>query len=144
MSARPASANAATGIYCVQPHAPPCGKGESKPPKKRIVARHDTVIMLEYSAMKNIANLKLAYSVWNPPTSSCSASTRSNGARLVSATAAVKKRKKPITCGIGEPIKFQRGTKPQWNPCCDWTISLKLSVPAIRTTPTTDIVSVSS
>ncbi len=41
-----------------------CGKGEkAHPPKNRIVARHDTVIMLAYSAMKNIANLKLAYSV---------------------------------------------------------------------------------
>jgi hypothetical protein len=38
-----------------------CGKGESQPPKNRIVARQDTVIMLEYSAMKNIANLKLEY-----------------------------------------------------------------------------------
>src|SRR5258708_15128360 len=112
-SATPAMANVAAGMYRVHVHSPVCGKGESHPPKKRMVARHDTVIMLEYSAMKNIANLKLAYSVWNPPTSSCSASTRSNGARLVSATAAVKKRKKPITCGIGEPIKFQRGTKPQ-------------------------------
>src|ERR1700676_3496722 len=97
MSARPARANAAAGIYCVQIHAGVCGKGESHPPKKRIVARHDTVIMLEYSAMKNIANLKLEYSVWNPPTSSCSASAKSNGARLVSATAAVKNKKNPST-----------------------------------------------
>ena len=66
------------------------GKGESQPPKNRIVARQETVIMLAYSAMKNIANLKLEYSVWNPATSSVSASGRSNGTRLVSATAAVK------------------------------------------------------
>ena len=42
--------------------------------------------MLMYSARKNIANLNDEYSVWNPPTSSDSASARSNGARLVSPT----------------------------------------------------------
>ena len=46
--------------------------------------------MFAYSAMKNIANLKLEYSVWNPATSSDSASGRSKGTRLVSAMAAVK------------------------------------------------------
>src|SRR6202171_3093723 len=117
---------------------------DSQPPKNMIEQRADTVIMLEYSAMKNIANLKLAYSVWKPATSSESASVRSNGPRVVSATAAVKNRRHPSPCGIGAPIKFQRGTKPQWNPCCDSTISLKLNVPAIRMTPTTDIVSASS
>src|SRR6266436_3876550 len=55
--------------------------------------------MLVYSAIKNIANLKLAYSVWKPATSSDSASGRSNGARLVSAMAATKKQKKPRICG---------------------------------------------
>ena len=66
------------------------GKGESQPPKKRMVARQDTVIMFAYSAMKNIANLKLEYSVWKPPTSSVSPSGRSKGARLVSAMADMK------------------------------------------------------
>ena len=41
--------------------------------------------MLAYSARKNSANRMPLYSVWNPPISSCSASGRSNGARLVSA-----------------------------------------------------------
>ena len=45
--------------------------------------------MLMYSAMKNSAKLMLLYSVWYPATSSCSASGKSNGARLVSATPAV-------------------------------------------------------
>src|SRR5689334_25432674 len=43
--------------------------------------------MLMYSARKNSANLNDEYSVWKPPTSSDSASGRSNGARLVSPTA---------------------------------------------------------
>ena len=55
------------------------GKGESQPPKKRIVARQETVIMLAYSAMKNMANLKLEYSVWKPATSSVSASGKIEG-----------------------------------------------------------------
>jgi hypothetical protein len=40
-----------------------CGKGDSQPPKNRMEHRHDTVIMAVYSAMKNMANLKLEYSV---------------------------------------------------------------------------------
>src|SRR5882724_6795589 len=83
-------------IGCVRDQS---AKGEFQPPKKRIVARQETVIIAVYSAMKNMANLKLAYSVWNPATSSDSASGKSNGTRLVSATAAVKKQKKPMSCG---------------------------------------------
>ena len=44
--------------------------------------------MLMYSARKNSANFSDEYSVWKPPTSSLSASGRSNGARLVSPTTA--------------------------------------------------------
>ena len=49
-----------------------------------MVASIETVTMLMYSARKNSANFSEEYSVWNPPTSSPSASGRSNGARLVS------------------------------------------------------------
>ena len=52
---------------------------------------HETVTMLAYSAMKNAANFMLLYSVWNPATSSFSASGRSNGTRLVSANPAIRK-----------------------------------------------------
>ena len=45
--------------------------------------------MLMYSARKNSANFSDEYSVWKPPTSSDSASGRSNGARLVSPTIAI-------------------------------------------------------
>ena len=50
------------------------------------MASAETVIMLTYSASMNIANFSDEYSVWNPPTSSPSASGKSNGARLVSPT----------------------------------------------------------
>ncbi len=62
--------------------------GACQPPRKSVVASAETVTMLMYSARKNIANLNDEYSVWNPPTSSDSASGRSNGARLVSPTTA--------------------------------------------------------
>ena len=44
-----------------------------------MAARAETVIMFMYSAMKNMANRIEEYSVWKPPTSSPSASGRSNG-----------------------------------------------------------------
>ena len=47
-----------------------------------------------YSAMKNMAKKKPLYSVWNPPTSSLSASGMSKGARFVSASPATKKTRK--------------------------------------------------
>ncbi len=54
-----------------------------------MVASIETVTRLMYSARKKNANLIEEYSVWNPPTSSPSASGRSNGARLVSPTIAI-------------------------------------------------------
>src|ERR1700756_970459 len=62
------------------------GHGACQPPRNMVVARADTVVMLTYSASMNIANFNDEYSVWKPPTSSPSASGRSNGARLVSPT----------------------------------------------------------
>ena len=55
-----------------------------------MTASAETVIMFMYSAMKNIANRIEEYSVWKPPTSSPSASGRSNGARLVSPTIEIR------------------------------------------------------
>ena len=63
--------------------------GACQPPRNSVVASAETVTMLMYSARKNIANFSDVYSVWNPPTSSLSASGRSNGARLVSPTMAI-------------------------------------------------------
>src|SRR4051794_6743492 len=62
------------------------GHGHIPPPRNSVVAIAETVTMLTYSARKNSANFNDEYSVWNPPTSSDSASGRSNGARLVSPT----------------------------------------------------------
>src|SRR6266849_10104900 len=107
MTHRPPAASSAVGRKRVQANNGDSGKGESQPPKNRIVARHETVTMLAYSPRKNIANLKLAYSVWNPATNSDSASGRSNGRRLVSAMAAVKKQRNPTICGNGPEKMFQ-------------------------------------
>ena len=65
------------------------GNGACHPPKKTIAAMHETRIMFAYSARKKNANRIPLYSVKNPATSSLSASGRSNGRRLVSATAAM-------------------------------------------------------
>src|SRR6201994_4021321 len=62
------------------------GHGARQPPRNSVVATAERVTMLTYSARKNSANFSDEYSVWNPPTSSDSASGRSNGARLVSPT----------------------------------------------------------
>jgi hypothetical protein len=66
------------------------GHGARQPPRNSVVHRAETVTMLMYSARKNSANFSDEYSVWKPPTSSDSASGRSNGARLVSPTAEMK------------------------------------------------------
>ena len=66
------------------------GHGARQPPRNSVVASAETVTMLMYSARKNSANFSDEYSVWKPPTSSDSASGRSNGARLVSPTAAIE------------------------------------------------------
>src|SRR5580704_9361225 len=65
--------------------------GRIHPPSQRVTAIDDTASMAEYSARKNNDQRKPLYSVWNPATSSDSASGRSNGARLVSATMAIAK-----------------------------------------------------
>src|SRR5882724_190155 len=105
-----------------------------------MVHKHDTVIMLVYSAIKNIANLKLAYSVWKPATSSDSASGKSNGTRLVSATAETKKQKNPKSCGqMFHPAIPHSG----WGAWAS-IIFFKLKLPALRSTPTTAMVIASS
>src|SRR6476619_4386054 len=80
----------------IRPHQPVLapshiliGHGACQPPRNSVEASAETVVMLTYSASMNIANFSDEYSVWNPPTSSPSASGRSKGARLVSPTIAV-------------------------------------------------------
>src|SRR5262245_1374438 len=62
------------------------GNGRSHPPRNSVVTTDETTIMLAYSARKNSAKRMPLYSVWKPPVSSDSASGKSNGARLVSAS----------------------------------------------------------
>src|SRR6478609_10919479 len=65
--------------------------GPDGPPRKSVTAIADIVMTFMNSARKKIANRMPVYSVFTPPTSSCSASTRSNGGWLTSASAAIKK-----------------------------------------------------
>ena len=65
--------------------------GPDGPPRNSVTAIADIVMTFMNSARKKIANRMPVYSVLNPPTSSCSASTRSNGGWFVSATAAIRK-----------------------------------------------------
>src|SRR5581483_1144872 len=67
------------------------GNGLSHPPTHNVTAIDETAIIAEYSARKNKDQRKPLYSVWNPAVNSDSASGRSNGARLVSATIAIAK-----------------------------------------------------
>ena len=83
--------------------------------------------MLAYSARKNSANRMPLYSVWNPPVSSCSASGRSNGARLVSASPPM------MTSANASGCTKMNHT---WAWRCASTMPTMLSVPATSTTLT--------
>ena len=110
-----------------------CGAGPSGPPKKRVTTTADMVIVFMNSAMKNSAKRIDEYSVWKPPTSSCSASARSNGGRLSSAVIATR--------------NMRNGTTPrrmtfQSQKCTAWlsTIALVDRDPTVATVPVTMIV----
>src|SRR5436190_23533391 len=60
--------------------------GKCQPPKNRIAVKKLIVIRCVYSPTKNNTSRKPPYSVWEPPTSSCSHSDKSNGKRYDSAT----------------------------------------------------------
>ena len=60
-------------------------KGLWNAPRNRIAVKIFIMIILAYSAKKNMANGPAAYSMFKPDTSSDSPSVRSTGARLVSA-----------------------------------------------------------
>src|ERR1039458_6866689 len=79
--------------------------GRSHPPSQSVTAIEETAIMAEYSARKNNDQRKPLYSVWKPAVNSDSASARSKGARLVSATMATAKIKK-ATSPSGKNLKM--------------------------------------
>src|SRR3990172_1874010 len=66
------------------------GSGEVHAPRKKMAGRPLTTNMAAYSAKKKKLQRRPEYSVWNPATSSLSASGRSNGARLQLANEAMK------------------------------------------------------
>src|SRR5438067_6714053 len=99
------------------------GKGGSQPPRNRIVAMAHIVAMATYSPRKNSRNGVAEYSTAKPATSSDSASTRSNGGRLVSASAEMKK----IT-NIGNSGSQNQLNMPK-RPSCASTIADRLSEP---------------
>ena len=84
------------------------------------------VIVFMNSARKNSAKRMLEYSVLNPPTSSCSASTRSNGGRLSSAVAAMMK----MTNGTNPVATRFQSRSVSWAS----TMPLVDSVPAVSST----------
>jgi hypothetical protein len=62
-----------------------------QPPQKQVTKRADIIPILLYSARKKRAKIREEYSTLYPETSSASASGRSKGVLLVSASAIIKK-----------------------------------------------------
>src|ERR1700683_1098117 len=62
------------------------------PPKKSVTTIADMVIVFMNSARENMPTRMHEYCVWNPPTSSESASVRSKGGRVSSAVMAIMKK----------------------------------------------------
>src|SRR5262249_13145800 len=93
-----------------------------------------TANMLPYSARKKYDQRIPLYSVWNPATSSLSASARSNGARLQLAVAVMKKTKNAANVnGLWNAFHSQN------HPTCWFPMVLRLSVPATQIGITTHI-----
>ena len=102
--------------------------GEFQPPKKSTVVSADRMKTSTYSAKKKKPKRMPLYSVAKPATISLSASVRSNGVRLPSAVAAMKKTMKASGCWN----TYQSQNQPAW---C-WTMPFSDSVPASMITPT--------
>src|SRR5215467_15065036 len=83
--------NTLTRKYAMLSHGYVPTPGPIQPPKNNVAATEDEVITLNSSAIRNIPIFIEEYSVWYPATNSASASGRSNGTRLVSASADIKK-----------------------------------------------------
>ena len=109
------------------------GNGAFQPPKNRVTVSADMMNTFTYSAKKKNPKRMPEYSVAKPATISLSASVRSNGVRLASAVAAMKKISAPSGCWK----TYQSVNQPDWFS----TIWLRLIVPASRMRPTTDRVS---
>src|SRR5580698_8429186 len=107
--------------------------GGSQPPRNRIVAMAHMVQTATYSPSMNIMYGVEPYSTMKPATNSDSASTRSNGGRLVSASADTKK----ITSIGNSGSQYQFRMLSHGTPsdvarprsCCASTIAVRLSEP---------------
>src|SRR5579862_5795261 len=102
--------------------------GDSQPPRNRMVAIAHIVVMATYSPSMNRRYGVEPYSTMKPATSSDSASTRSNGGRLVSASAEMKK-----TTSIGNSGSQYQPRNPQALFCAS-TIAVRLSEPTHSST----------
>src|SRR5437660_10932327 len=104
------------------------GIGESQPPMNRIVHMAHMVAIATYSPSMNSMYGAEPYSTMKPATSSDSASTRSNGGRLVSASAEMKN-----TMNIGNNGNQYQPSRPHLVFCAS-TISVIRSEPAQSST----------
>src|SRR5580698_2320712 len=102
--------------------------GGSQPPRNRIVVMAHMVQTATYSPSMNIIYGVEPYSTMKPATSSDSASTRSNGGRLVSASAETKK-----TTSMGNSGSQYQPKNPQALFCAS-TIAVRLSEPTQSST----------
>src|SRR6266446_686482 len=104
------------------------GIGGSQPPMNRIVVIAHMVAIATYSPSMNIMYGVEPYSTMKPATSSDSASTKSNGGRLVSASAETKN-----TTNIGRRRSQYQPMRPHAVFCAS-TMAVRLSDPAHRST----------
>src|ERR1700678_2908453 len=112
--------------------------GGSQPPMNRIAAIAHIVVIATYSPSMNSRYGVEPYSTMKPATSSDSASTRSNGGRLVSASADTKK----IICIGNSGSQYQFRMLSHGTPsdvarprsCCASTIAVRLSEPTQSST----------
>src|SRR5499426_2932014 len=102
--------------------------GGSQPPRNRIGAIAHIVVIATYSPSMNRRYGVDEYSTMKPATSSDSASTRSKGGRLVSASAETKK-----TTNMGSSGSQYQCSNPS-GPACACTILLRFSEPAHKST----------
>src|SRR5262249_21549586 len=100
------------------------GNGGSQPPRNKIVAMAHMGRKAMYSPRKNRMNSAAQYSTPYPATNSDSATTRSTGGRLVSASAEMKN-----TTNMGSSGSQNQLNIPQL-PSCASTIAERLSEPA--------------
>ena len=108
-------------------------RGAFQPPRKTTAVSAERMNTFTYSAKKKKPKRMPLYSVAKPATISLSASVKSNGLRLPSAVAAMKKIRNASGCWKTNQLR----KLPDWRS----TIVFRLSVPVIMITPTTERVS---